>query len=122
MSIPKMLRSRAKSLGLSGNYESRTRGHSCLYSNKLRRFEMAKLLEKPEELRVTANIEGTPLTISRNGKAERVTRIYQQWRVSEQLFEQENLKNYFRVRTSKGLYDIYRDMASNSWYLGRVCE
>jgi hypothetical protein len=83
---------------------------------------MAKLLEKPEELRVTANIEGTPLTISRNGKAERVTRIYQQWRVSEQLFEQENLKNYFTVRTSKGLYDIYRDAASNSWFLGRICE
>ena len=84
---------------------------------------MAKLLEKPEELRVTANIEGTPLTITRNGKAERVTRIYQQWRVSEQLFEQENLKNYFRVRTGKGLiYDIFRDTASNSWFLGQICE
>ncbi len=82
---------------------------------------MAKLLEKPEELRVTANIEGTPLTITRNGKAERVTRIYQQWQVSEQLFEQEISKNYFRVRTSKGvIYDIYRDTVSNSWYLGRV--
>jgi hypothetical protein len=82
---------------------------------------MAKLLEKPEELRVTANIEGTPLTVTRNGKAERVTRIYQQWQVSEQLFEQEILKNYFRVRTSKDvIYDIYRDTVSNSWYLGRV--
>jgi hypothetical protein len=84
---------------------------------------MAKLLEKPEELRVTANIEGTPLTINRNGKAERVTRIYQQWRVSEQLFEQEILKSYFRVRTSKGIiYDIYRDTASNCWYMGRIYE
>jgi hypothetical protein len=83
---------------------------------------MAKLLEKPEELKVTANIEGTPLTITRNGKAERVNRIYEQWQVSEQLFDQENLKNYFRVKTSKGLYDIYRDTASNVWYLGRVCE
>ena len=84
---------------------------------------MAKLLEKPEELRVTANIEGTPLTIARNGKAERVTRIYKQWQVSEQLFEQEILKTYFRVRTSKGVIcDIYRDAASNSWYLGRVCD
>ncbi|MBM4447186.1 MAG: hypothetical protein FJ023_07535 [Chloroflexi bacterium] len=84
---------------------------------------MAKLLGKPEELRVTANIEGTPLTITRNGKAERVTRIYQQWRVAEQLFEQELLKSYFRVRTSKGVIcDIYRDTASNSWYLGRVYD
>jgi len=84
---------------------------------------MAKLLEKPEELRVTANIEGTPLTITRNGKAERVTRIYQQWQVSEQLFEQEILKNYFKVRTSKSVIcDIYRDTASNSWYLGRIYD
>jgi len=83
---------------------------------------MAKLLEKPEELKVTANIEGTPLTVSRNGKLERVTRIYEKWQVSEQLCEQENLKNYFRVRTSKGLYDIYRETVSNTWFLGRVCE
>lgn len=84
---------------------------------------MAKLLEKPEELRVTANIEGTPLTITRNGKAERVTRIYQRWNVSEQLFQREILKNYFKVRTSKGVIcDIFRDTASNSWYLGRICD
>ena len=84
---------------------------------------MAKLLEKPEGLRVTANIEGTPLTITRSGKAERVTRIYQRWNVSEQLFQQEILKNYFRVRTSKGVIcDIFRDATSNSWYLGRICD
>ncbi|HEX7364690.1 MAG TPA: hypothetical protein VF366_05970 [Dehalococcoidia bacterium] len=83
---------------------------------------MAKLLEQPEELKVTANIEGTPLTVSRNGKPERVTRIYQQWQVSDEIPEQDNLKNYFRVKTSKGLYDIYRESISNSWYLGRVCE
>ncbi len=83
---------------------------------------MAKLLEQPEELKVTANIEGTPLTVSRNGKPERVTRIYQQWQVSDEIPEQDNLKNYFRIKTSKGLYDIYRESISNSWYLGRVCE
>ena len=60
---------------------------------------MAKLLEKPEELRVTANIEGTPLTINRNGKAERVTRIYQQWQVTEPLLEQEKLMTYFIFKT-----------------------
>jgi hypothetical protein len=84
---------------------------------------MAKLLEKPEELRVTTNIEGTPLTITRNRKGERVTRIYRQWHVSEQRWGQETLKKCFRVRTSKGLiYDIYRDTASNLWYLNEVWE
>ena len=84
---------------------------------------MAKLLEKPEELKVTANIEGTPVTVARDGKVERVTRIYQQWQATEQLFEQEIPKSYYRIRTSKGTtYDIYRDSVSGSWYLGRVYD
>ncbi len=84
---------------------------------------MARLVKKPERLKVTANIEGTPLTITRDGKAERVTRIYHQWHESEQFCDQAILKNYFRVRTNKGLiYDIYRDTASNSWYLGRIFD
>ena len=84
---------------------------------------MTKLLEKPEELRVTTNIEGTPLSINRNGKVERVTRIYQQWRVSEQLWAQEISKNYFRVRTGKGfIYDVYHDVTSNLWYLSRIYD
>ena len=82
---------------------------------------MTQLLEKPEELKVSANIEGTPLNITRNGKTERVSRIYQQWSASEELWGQEILKNYFTVRTSKGfIYDIYRNTKSNMWYLGKI--
>ena len=84
---------------------------------------MAELLEKPEGLRVTTNVEGTPLSINRNGKAERVTKIYEQWHVSEQLWGQEISKSLFRVRTSKSLiYDIYRDTTSNLWYLSRIYD
>ena len=84
---------------------------------------MAKLLEKPEELRVMTNVEGTPLSITRNGKAERVSRIYRQWHAPEQLSEREVARNYFRVRTSKGLiYDVFRDIKSNVWYLGGICD
>jgi hypothetical protein len=84
---------------------------------------MAKLLERPEELKVTTNIEGTPLTIARNGKPERITMIYKHWHESEQLQSQEILKKCFRVRTSKGLIcDIYRDVASNLWYLNSICD
>ena len=83
---------------------------------------MSRLLEQPEALKVTANIAGTPITVSRNGKPERVNRIYQQWQVSEEVPGSDSPRNYFRVRTSKGLYDIFRDTASNSWYLGCICE
>lgn len=84
---------------------------------------MVKQLEKPEELRISTNIAGTPLAITRNGKTERVTGIYKQWQESEQLFAQEVLKTYFKVRTSKGLIcDVYRDAVSNLWYLSKVYE
>ncbi len=82
---------------------------------------MTRLLEKPEELKVSANIEGTPLTITRNGKTERISRIYQKWCASEELGGEVIPKNYFTVRTSKGfIYDIYRNTKSNMWYLGKI--
>lgn len=84
---------------------------------------MARLLQKAEELRVTTNVEGMPLTITRNGKPERVTRIYQQWHVSGKSGDQAVGKCYFRVRTSRGLaYDISRDRTSKRWYLDGILD
>jgi len=82
---------------------------------------MAKLLEKPEELKVITNIEGIPLTITRNGKSERVTMIYQQLSASEQLWSQEIPQNCYRIRINKCvIYDICHDVISKSWYLNRI--
>lgn len=82
---------------------------------------MAKLLEKPEELRVSTNIQGVPLNLFRNGKVERVTKVYQRWHTTDLLWGHESSKDYFRVKTSSGLVcDIYRDIIANSWYLGRI--
>ncbi len=82
---------------------------------------MTKLMEKPKELRVTINVEGIPLTLFRDGKGERITKVYQHWRVAEQWWEQEITKEYFTIKTSAGLvYDIYRDELTDSWYLSRI--
>jgi hypothetical protein len=79
---------------------------------------LAKLLEKPEEVRVSANVQGVPLTLSRNGETQRVTKVYQNWRVAE-----EFSRNYFKVKTNKGLvYDIYRDMSTGGWYLSQIYD
>ena len=37
---------------------------------------MAKQLKKPEEIKVTANVKGAPLSLLRIGKRQRITRIY----------------------------------------------
>lgn len=82
---------------------------------------MAKLMQKPEELRVTANMGGVPLTLFRNGSPERITKVYHHWHVVEQWWGEEISKEYFTVKTSRGLvYDIYRDTLTNSWYLSRI--
>ncbi|MBC8429630.1 MAG: hypothetical protein H8D89_01515 [Dehalococcoidia bacterium] len=84
---------------------------------------MAKLLEKPEELKVSVNIQGVPLTLVRNGEAQRITKVYQHWRAVEQWLEKEILRNYFRVKTTRGLVcDIYRDMPTGCWYLSRIYD
>jgi hypothetical protein len=79
---------------------------------------MIKILKKLDELKVSTNITGLPLTITKNGKTERITRIYRSWQVSDKLSTHASIKNYFKVRTGKGLYDIYHDINSNLWYLG----
>jgi hypothetical protein len=79
---------------------------------------LAKILEK-EGLKVSVNVQGVPLTLARNGEAQRVTKVYKNWRVAEP----EILRNYFTVKTSRGLvYDIYRDMPGGGWYLSKVYD
>jgi hypothetical protein len=84
---------------------------------------LAMILEKPEELRVRANVRGMPLTLLRDGEKERVTKVYEQWRVTEEWWGKEITRSYFRVKTNKGLvYDIYRDMFNDCWYLNKVYD
>lgn len=82
---------------------------------------MAKLLEKPEEIRVSVNTSGVPLSLLRNGRRERITRIYDRWRLADQWWGEGVERHYFRVKTSKGLVcDIYHDLVANIWYLSRI--
>ena len=84
---------------------------------------MAKVLEKPEELKVSVNVQGVPITLARNGEKQRVTKVYENWRVVEEWWGKEITRNYFRVKTSKGLvYDIYRDMPGGGWYLSQIYD
>ena len=84
---------------------------------------MAKILEKPEELKVSVNMQGVPLTLVRNGESQRITKVYEQWRVTEEWWGKEILRNYFKVKTNKGLvYDIYRDTPGGGWYLSRIYD
>lgn len=82
---------------------------------------MAKLLEKPEEIRVRTNAGGVPLSLSRDGTREKITAIYEQWKAADQWWGKEMERHYFRVKTSRGLVlDIYHDIGTNNWYLSKI--
>jgi len=82
---------------------------------------MAKQLEKPQEIKVRANIEGVPLSFTRNGHREKVAAIYERWRVADEWWGNEVERDYFRIKTSAGLVcDIYRDTVANQWYLSKI--
>jgi hypothetical protein len=82
---------------------------------------MAKLLGKPEKIKVISNVKGIPLTITRNGKSGRITGIYKHWRVADEWWGEEVNRDYFTVKTSRGLAcDIYHDLVNNLWYLSRI--
>jgi hypothetical protein len=82
---------------------------------------LARILEKPEELKVRVNVRGVPLNMVRDGEKERITKVYEQWQVSEEWWGKEILKNYFRVKTNRSVvYDIYRDTLNDCWYLSKV--
>lgn len=82
---------------------------------------MAKQLQKPQEIKVRANINGVPLSFTRNGRREKVAAIYEHWRLADEWWGNEVERHYFRIKTSAGLVcDIFRDMVANSWYLSKI--
>jgi hypothetical protein len=84
---------------------------------------LAKVLEKPEELKVRVNVQGIPLSLARDGDRQRITRVYEEWQQVEEWWGKEMSRHYFRVKTNKGMVcDIYRDMPGGSWYLSKVYE
>jgi len=108
-----------------GRSDTRLRASALLPEDRFRLIErirentMAKPLEKPEEIKVTVNIEGVPLSFLRNDKRHRVTAIYHRWlRVDEWGTETE--KEYFKVKAGGLFYDIYHELANNRWYISKI--
>jgi hypothetical protein len=77
---------------------------------------LAEVFKEPEGIKVTANVKGVPISLSRKGKREKITAIYDSW-------YSETEKDYFMVKTSRGLvYDIYHDIANKCWYLAKIYD
>jgi len=77
---------------------------------------MTRILKNPEEIKVMSNVKGVPIHLTRAGKQEKITAIYDSW-------EEEPEKNYFKIKTSRGNgYDIFHDMPNNRWCLAKIYD
>ena len=102
--------------GRRGEVNCRSADSSLL---TFRRVGMARL--SPEEIKVSSDTRGMPLSLTRNRKRERITGIYEHWRIADEWWDREIQRDYFRIETSEGVVlDIYHDMAANLWYLDRM--
>jgi len=78
---------------------------------------MARL--RPAEIEISSDARGLPLILTRNRKRERITGIYEHWRIADEWWDREIRRDYFRIETDSGVVlDIYHDVAVDLWYLG----
>jgi hypothetical protein len=82
---------------------------------------MTRRFTEPKEIKVRTSINGIPVSIVRNGRSERVARVYKQWRASDDWWGKETERHYFTIGTKNGLVcDVFRDTGDNRWFLSNI--
>lgn len=83
---------------------------------------MKKQLAKPEEIIISANVAGEPVGLTRDGQRLRIAAIYERWHLADEWWGKEVKRHYFKIGTSRGVFDIYHDVLEGRWYLDRVYD
>ena len=86
---------------------------------------MTSAREKPAPMRikVIAEVEGEPFAFFLNGKREKVREVSNRWRMQEEWWRRERIREYYRVITESGrLCLIFQDLLGGGWFLERVYD
>jgi hypothetical protein len=84
---------------------------------------MTKLFHEAITLEVKEDIRHRPIAFSYKGGKEGVEEICEQWRVSQEWWKNATDREYFRVRTVRGIVcEMYRDLPTGAWYLQRIYD
>jgi hypothetical protein len=84
---------------------------------------MSKLFHEAITLEVQEDIQHRPIAFSYKGGKESVEEICEQWRVSQEWWKRATDREYFRVRTARGIVcEMYRDLLTGAWYLQRIYD
>jgi hypothetical protein len=79
---------------------------------------MSKLFHEAITLEIQEDIHHRPISFLYKGRKEGVEEICEQWRVSREWWERATDREYFRVRTVRGIVcEMYRDLPTGAWYL-----
>ena len=85
---------------------------------------MTRLFSPPQILIVRTTIDGSPLTLTSNGRQRQVTHIAHTWmqhRLSSTGLEASQDRLYYRVVLDRIVpWEIYQDLTTNLWYLERI--
>ncbi|MCL4370659.1 MAG: hypothetical protein M1380_07095 [Chloroflexi bacterium] len=81
--------------------------------------------EKPvaRRIKVIAEVDGEPHVLFLDSKRERVREVSNRWRVQEEWWRRERMREYYRVITESGrLCLIFQDLLGGGWFLERVYD
>jgi hypothetical protein len=84
---------------------------------------MSKLFHDAITLEVQEDIRHRPIAFLYKGGREGVEEICEQWRASQEWWKRATDREYFRVRTARGIVcEMYRDLLTGAWYLQRIYD
>jgi hypothetical protein len=84
---------------------------------------MSKLFHEAITLEVKEDIQHRPISFLHKGRKEDVKEICELWRVSREWWKSAIDREYFRVRTVRGIVcEMYRDLLTGAWYLQRIYD
>lgn len=84
---------------------------------------MSKLFHDVITLEVQEDIRHRPIAFLYKGGKEGVEEICEQWRASQEWWKRATDREYFRVRTARGIVcEMYRDLLTGAWYLQRIYD
>jgi Domain of unknown function (DUF6504) len=84
---------------------------------------MSKLFHDAITLEVQEDLRHRPIAFLYKGGREGVEEICEQWRASQEWWKRATDREYFRVRTARGIVcEMYRDLLTGVWYLQRIYD
>ena len=77
---------------------------------------MVTPLNVPRDTRVTADENGSPVSVWTGSRQRRVVRVRNVWRIDDEWWRQEITRRYFELELSDGsVVTVFQDLISGNW-------